>query len=178
MEFDDPLLPILETYRVTKDCLKVTQKTIAIENEYLLMDTHFIGTSKEDVSNKIIKSRSEAEDSVVVLLWAVFERFIISYVQEKGMLILQNKKQPSSFSKKFYGTLRDAVERWKIDGILDMFKNGWIDPQLIGHAKNIKKYRDWIVHRNPAKASTPKATPETAHEILSKLIWEIQTLSS
>lgn len=176
MESDNPLVPIWEAYQITKDCLKVTQRTVDRESEHFLKDTRFIGTSKDDATNKIGKSRSEAEDYVVLSLWVAFERFIINYVQEKSSVILQ--KQPSSFSRKFYDRLRDAVEYWKVDDVLDMFKNGWVNAELIGDAKNIKRYRDWLAHRNPAKASPAKVTPETAHRILLTLIQEIQNVSS
>ncbi|MBN1974359.1 MAG: hypothetical protein JW787_12020 [Sedimentisphaerales bacterium] len=176
MNYDNPLLPIWEFYQITGDCLKVAQRTINRENEYFMRDTGFIGKSIEDATDKIVKSRRETEDYVVLSLWIAFERFMFNHVQEAGSILLE--KHPLSFSQKLFDKLTDAVEYWKVEDVLDMFKNGMVSTQLIGDAKNIKKYRDWIAHKNPKKATPSKVTPETAYKILSTLMYEIQNLFS
>ncbi len=73
---------------------------------------------------------------------------------------------------KSYETMRKAIskniEYWKIDEILDVLKV-IIDPDLIGQAKQIKKYRDWVAHRNIKKKSPPNVVPERAYSVLAEI---------
>ena len=64
---------------------------------------------------------------------------------------------------------------WKIEDVLDLFKRD-IDAQLIGDAKNIKKHRDWIAHRNPRRPSPGAVTPAFAYKILSEALAHIGRL--
>ena len=52
--------------------------------------------------------------------------------------------------------------------MLDMIKP-MVGSDLAGQAKNIKKYRDWIAHRNPRKATPARIDLQTTRELL-KLI--------
>lgn len=40
--------------------------------------------------------------------------------------------------------------------------------------KQIKQYRDWIAHQNPSKPTPMQATPETAFDVLTKMIEQIR----
>ncbi len=171
MEFENPFDLIWRVYEVTKDCLKVAQRTVRGRDDHLLRETEFIGTSVPVSMEWIATSRNESDDFVVMSLWVIFERIIISYLQEKGRRILE--AQPASFSKRLYNKFETEVEYWRIEDVLDLFKSG-IDPALIGDAKNIKKYRDWIAHRNPNRKSPPKVDPLFAYRILSEILAHIQ----
>jgi hypothetical protein len=62
----------------------------------------------------------------------------------------------------------NAVEYWRIDEALDLIKP-LVGSDLAGSAKSIKKYRDWIVHRNPRKPAPAKVDPQYAKEILKQI---------
>ncbi|MCK4814596.1 hypothetical protein KA005_02405 [bacterium] len=170
MESDNPLDPIWKVYEVTKDCLKVTQRTVNRSDECLLRETEFIGNSAQQSMEWITKSRSESDNFIIMSLWASFERTIISYLQEKGRKILE--AQPISFSQVLYNKFEKEVEYWRIEDVLNLFKQN-IDSRLIGDAKNIKRHRDWIAHRNPNRRSPGKVTPIFAYRILSKILAQI-----
>ena len=172
MELENPFDPIWKVYEVTKDCLKVAQRTVSGCDDRLLRETQFIGTSVPESTEWIARSRSESDDFVIMSLWVTFERIVISYLQEKGKRILE--AQPASFSKRLYSRFEMEVEYWRIEDVLDFFKSG-IDPVLIGDAKNIKRYRDWIAHRNPNRKSPPKVYPVFAYRILSEILAQIRS---
>ena len=44
----------------------------------------------------------------------------------------------------------------------------------VGQVKQIKQYRDWIAHQNPNKPTPTQATPETAFDVLTRMIEQIR----
>ncbi len=82
---------------------------------------------------------------------------------------------PASLAGELYGKFENDVEYWKSDDVLDLFSKD-IDAQLIGDAKNIKKHRDWIAHRNPRRPSPGAVTPAFAYKILSEVLERISEL--
>jgi hypothetical protein len=61
-----------------------------------------------------------------------------------------------------------TVEYWRLDESLDLLAP-IIGSHAVGRAKQIKRYRDWIVHRNPRKPSPDKIDPATAKVLLADL---------
>lgn len=108
MESDNPLDPIWKVYEVTKDCLKVAQRTVNRSDECLLRETEFIGNSAQQSMEWITKSRSESDNFIIMSLWASFERIIISYLQEKGRKILE--ALPISFSQVLYNKFKTPAK--------------------------------------------------------------------
>jgi hypothetical protein len=161
-----PLDPILEAYETTKDSLKITQRVIADGVEQLLERTRFIYESLDTSSAMISKSSEQSNDLVIIALWAVFERHVIEFVREKSQPLKQIP--PPAVPHRLYDKVHSEIERWKSEDILDLLK-GDIDADLLGWAKKIKKYRDWIAHRNP-KRSADTTDPITAYNILSQII--------
>ncbi len=79
----------------------------------------------------------------------------------------------SEFNQKIHQKLEHEIEYWKIDDILNLFKVV-IDPDLIGQAKQIKQYRDWVAHRNIGKGAPPNVTPKKAYEIISEILNKLE----
>lgn len=158
---------IWQTYQVTRDCLKVAQRSVSKKDLRLLNKTKFISMSEEQAEDWISKSRNDSDDFIILSLWAVFERIMIGYLQEQGKKILDNP--PSNFNKKVYDKIEFEIEYWRMDDILDIFK-GPIDSHLIGNVKQIKAYRDWIAHRNIKKGAPSNVLPQTAYKVLSEII--------
>ncbi|TYT74474.1 hypothetical protein FIM25_09990 [Desulfobotulus mexicanus] len=65
---------IWQSYQATIDCFKIAGRSVKREEYQFLAKTNFIGTSPEKVDELIRKSRSDADDYVILSLWAVFER--------------------------------------------------------------------------------------------------------
>ena len=171
MKVKTPLDPIWESYQVICDCLKIAQRGVSDKNMRLLNKTNFWSSSEEDAKNQIKKGRSDANDYVILSLWAAFERIIIDYLQKQGRKILDSP--PIEFNKKVHQKIEHEIEYWKSDDILNMFK-AVIDSDLVGHAKQIKQYRDWVAHRNVSKGAHANVPPKKAYEILSTILYRLE----
>ena len=68
-----------------------------------------------------------------------------------------------------YERVDERTVRLKSDDILNMFKS-LIDSDLIGQAKQVKQYRDWVAHRNISKGAPANVPPKKAYEILSEIL--------
>ncbi len=172
MNFETPLDQIWESYQVMCDCLKIAQRGVSEKNIRLLNKTNFWSSSEENARNQIKKGRSDANDYVILSLWAVFERIIMEYLQIQGRKILD--RPPTEFNQKVHQKIEHEIEYWKSDDILNMFK-AVIDSDLVGQAKQIKQYRDWVAHRNVSKGAPVNVPPKKAYEILSQILCRLES---
>jgi hypothetical protein len=101
-----------------------------------------------DGAEWIETSRQASDDLTIVSLWATFERHLVQYLQTKSQKL--REIEPSELGVRLQDRLNEDLERWRPDDILDLFK-GQVDSNLIGQAKQIKDYRDWIAHKNPRR---------------------------
>ncbi|QTA90254.1 hypothetical protein [Desulfonema magnum] len=171
MSFETPLDRIWESYQVMCDCLKIAQRGVVEKNMRLLNKTGFWSSSEEEARMQIKKGRSDANDYVILSLWAAFERIITEYLLIQGRKILDSP--PTEFNQKVYRKIEHEMEYWKPDDILNMFKSV-IDSSLIGQAKQIKQYRDWVAHRNISKGAPANVPPKKAYEILSEILYRLE----
>lgn len=172
MSSNNILHNIWQSYQATVDCFKIAGRSVNREKYQLLNRTNFIGTPPEKADELIRKSRSDADDYVILSLWAVFERKLFEYLQRISKKIADSNE--SNFNKELQNKIEDEIEYWKLDAILDLFKVV-VSPELIGNAKQVKRYRDWLAHRNPKKGAPANVPPKTAYEILSRIIDCIET---
>jgi len=175
MTSTNPLQTIWRQHGIMQDCLEIAERAVRKTDVRLLMDTRFVGESLSDTRREINESRVSAEDLIIVALWAAFERFLLVYLQEKGRRILDAR--PTSLTGRLYTKYEREVEYWKTDDVLDIFK-GEIDSMLLGDAKNIKKHRDWVAHRNPQRPSPGKVRPDFAYRVLSEILKQIEALET
>ena len=167
MSSDNILFDIWQSYQATVDCFKIAGRSVNREEYHLLSRTNFLSTPSEKADELIRKSRSDADDYVILSLWAVFERKLFEYLQRISKNISESNR--SDFNKKVQNKIENEIEYWKLDAILDLFKVV-VNPELIGNAKQVKRYRDWVAHRNPNKGAPANVPPKTAYEILSNII--------
>ncbi|MGA2027015.1 MAG: hypothetical protein ABSH17_08105 [Syntrophobacteraceae bacterium] len=166
----DSLNEVWENYQLARDCFKITGRIVKSKNQGLLSYTSFAMASEEDAGKIIEIGRSEWDDFAILSLWAVFERVVIDFVREKAKILIN--QHPKDFSKRLYGFVEGQIEFWKIGDKLDLLK-GVVDSALIGQAKQIKNYRDWVVHKSRTPADN--VTPKQAYAVLSRIV---STISS
>jgi hypothetical protein len=167
MNSDKLLDEIWEAYQTTIDCLKIARRSVDKCEDHLLNRTNFVGLLPDAAGRLIESSRSGVDDYVILSLWAAFERTIHHYIQDECSKILDNNG--TSFNKNIHSKIDQEVEYWGIDDTLDIFK-AIVGPELIGNAKQIKKYRDWIAHRNPKKGPPANVLPVRAYKVLSDIL--------
>lgn len=172
MSFKNPLDSIWKSYMAICDSLKIAQICIS-SNDYihLLNKINFLTNPQEHTMNQIVKSRDDANDYVILSLWAAFERIIIEHLKIYGRRILSNP--PSVLNQKIHEKVEHEIEYWKIDDVLNIFKVV-IDSDIIGQARQIKQYRDWVAHRNTSKGAPPNITPQKAYEIISTILRKLE----
>ncbi|MEW6235905.1 MAG: hypothetical protein AB1656_11000 [Candidatus Omnitrophota bacterium] len=172
MSSKNVLDPIWRSYKTTIDCLKIAERVLENENISLKEKTKFAEWEKEEAEDRIYESRTFADDHVIVSLWAVFERKLLDYLQKEGNRLLLGAA--TNFSLQVHRKIESEMEYWKSDDILNIFKTV-VDPDLIGNAKQVKKYRDWIAHKNPNKNAPSNISPLGAYEILKKIIMDLES---
>jgi len=172
MSSSNPLEPVYKAYVVSSDCFKVTQRAVGQQRAEFVQRTQFHGTSREDAEAAITNATKQASDLVILALFATFERFVIEHLQETAHQLLGNG-HPPEYAKRLAEKFETAVEYWKFEEVLDLFKDE-IDPVLIGDAKHIKNYRDWIAHRNTRRLIPSAPEPRAAFDILTAIIKQIQ----
>lgn len=175
MRSNNVLEPIWSSYQTTLDCLKVARRSIKKGDSRLIEKTVFASDSIDDATAMIEKSSDNANDFVIVSLWAVFERKLLDYLKNAGRGTVQNAAL-LKFSQKFHEKIESEIEYWKINDILDIFKSV-VDADLIGYAKSVKKYRDWVAHKNPKKTPS-NVTPLVAYKVLTDIIDRIDKLDN
>lgn len=158
------------SYQVALDSLRIATRSIDRNHIELLKNTNFLGSTIPEARTLIDDSRSNANEYVILSMWAVFERKLFHWLHSESQKILD--LNPSEFNTQVHQKIESDLEFWRIDEILDIFKSV-VNPDLIGQAKQIKKYRDWVAHRNPKKPPPTNVLPITAYKVLSEILNEL-----
>jgi hypothetical protein len=166
MKATDELDNIWQGYQVTNDCLKIASRSIDIKDLNILKKTRFMTSTIDDAKKDIKESRDNADNYVILSLWVAFERNLFEYLSWESKRILNNN--PSILTQKVHEKIENELEYWRIDDMLNIFK-AIIDPQVVGQAKQVKQYRDWIAHKNPKKSMPQIVTPKMAYSVLSEI---------
>lgn len=165
----NPLDPVIKAYQVSTECFRIAQRAIKKQQVNLFNDSDWPIQSK--AQQELVQAVEETQELFVLSLWATFERFAITYLQNKGN-VLQNIV-PTDLANPIYKHFMKEVEYWKPNDILNLLKEiPSIDKNLIGQAKFILRYRNWIAHgKDSQKASFIRAvSPSYAHQILNEMV--------
>lgn len=169
------LKDLFNTFQRLRDCLKVTRRAVRQGNLDLLDSTVFMGQSQTQAGDWIDQATEVANDLAIVALWAWFERYMTEYAQTRASEIA-SIAQPG-FDQQLQGKMAENIESWRPDEVLDVFKS-IIHADQIGHAKNIKKYRDYIAHRNPNRLPPAQAEPTTVYALFLAIINAVEEASA
>jgi hypothetical protein len=162
--------PVWTSYQTTMDCLKIADRGVTLGELRLLANTRFIRSEADEAKRVISQSKDDAGDFVILSLWAVFERILVQCLRMESRLMLRNPA--ADFNSILHDRLSADIEYWKATDMLDLFRP-LVNEELIMQAKQIKKYRDWIAHKNPSKPAPTNVVPQTAYKILSLFVEEI-----
>jgi hypothetical protein len=163
----DAINEVWLTYQVTKDALKITTHGINRGAIELLQDTFFINSSTDKAKNDLAICRRAAGDYAILSMWAIFERYVSdALVRENGKML---DVPPSEFNSALHRKIEEAIEYWRANDVLDLIKP-LVGADLVGKAKQIKRYRDWLAHKNPKKASPGNVPPTVAYQVFSDIL--------
>ena len=127
--------------------------------------------AKRNLASAIEASQERSDELVIVALWAEFERFLITYLQDRSRAI--GKRRPKALGSALQQFVENEIERWRLKDVLDLFKE-IVGGQRMGDAKDVKRFRDWVAHKNPKKPPPRKIDPQTAYTLLSAIITDIR----
>jgi len=175
MPSSELLYPVWQTYIVAKDCLKIARRVVLREDLRLMSRTGFVGQPGQQAVQEIEESINAIEDFAIIGFWAHFERRLIEYSQNIAQTLAN--QHPVAFSNLLHDQIDKDIEYWKTDNLLDVFKS-IVDSTLIGQAKQIKEYRDWISHRNPKKLPSAQTDAATTYQVLSQILDQIDEVRS
>lgn len=166
----NPLLPVWQSYQASKNAFKIAKaanKHPDRENLLKINDLYLL--SKDEAIKTFEQGWRESEALFVLSLWATFERFIRNYLQEKGKKL--QEISPTSLASSIYPYFEKEVEFWKAEDILDLLKSSLTpNANLIGQAKQILQYRNWIAHGKNANTIPTQVTPVYAFDTLNAIV--------
>jgi len=168
--FENPLVPVHDAFSIASDCFGLAARTLRIEHESLRI-SQFDEVKTEDSIIAFESAERQVADLTILALFATFERFVIQHLQAANRLLAEG--HPQHYSCRLAEKFANEVEYWRFTEVLDLFK-GEVDDALIGQVKQIKRYRDWIAHRNPNRRISVQPMPKAAFDILTKTIEQIQ----
>jgi hypothetical protein len=171
MNFSNPLDPVYKAFSVASDCFDLATRMIQIQHRELMRFSQFDSATPDQTNAALDDAERQAADLAILALFATFERFVIEHLRTANRLLATG--YPHRYSGRLAQKFRSEVEYWKFDEILNLFK-GEVDADLIGQVKQIKRYRDWIAHQNPDKATPDRVTPERAFDVLGRTIEQIR----
>lgn len=180
-------LPMLDKiwndYEFQKKSLALVKRTVIYNAQHsenivtpkLLLKAGLSDVSVEMIDRDSLSAKESLQGFVVLSIWVVFERLLIEFLQKliatDVAIVVDNSTRQMLIEQ-----VRNDVERWKPDMMLDMVKPV-ITADTVGTLKKIKRHRDWIAHRNPA-ATPEKIDPRTAYELVREAARQIEQSQS
>lgn len=169
---------IWRTWRLQHDALRVVLRTIRLravdaKAPGTLAKTLYEEAESAQCERDILACQKTAAEFAVLGMWAVFERRVLQRLEQECHKMLE---QPANrFNAAVTAKVSGDVEYWKIDQALDLIKPLVADVGLLGQAKQIKQFRDWVAHRNPSKPTPPQTDPGMARVLLKQLARALDT---
>jgi len=171
----NPLPQMLLVYKTARDSFRIAERAIKTREpkakQRLLQRTGVEIATLSDAERMIEESNKESDALFVLGTWAAFERFLRDDLQKRGRLLRGNN--PPALGNSIYQHFEKEVEFWKPAEILDFLKESLFKNRadLIGHAKQILAYRDWIAHgKNPKTPPSTDMKPLAAYKTLDEIV--------
>jgi hypothetical protein len=175
--WSNPLPPLWEAYKTTEDSFKIAKRAIKTgnpkESQRLLQRTAISLQPIILAEQMIEKSQKETEELFVLALWVAFERFVRTYLLEKGQAL--KTVFPTRLGDSMYQHFHQQIEYWRPEDLLEALQEGLFhtpsNKHLIGNAKGLLKHRNWIAHKNPdSQPSDDTPPPQSAYDTLNAII--------
>jgi hypothetical protein len=171
----NPLPQMLSAYDMSKDSFRIAKRALKTQEpkarQRLLQRTCIETPTLIEAERMIEESNQESDALFVLNMWATFERFIKNDLQKRVQLL--RNTHPPSLGQSIYKLLEKEFEFWKPGEILECFKEGLFKDKvdLIGHARQILVYRDWVAHgKNPKKPPATNMKPVAAFKTLNEIV--------
>lgn len=101
-----------DSYQTTLECLKVVARGIKREDMGILGRSNFVGTPVDEAAGRISQSTVHADDYVILLLWAIFERHLMINLRHQSELML--KVSETQLTRTIQLKISNELEYWRI----------------------------------------------------------------
>jgi hypothetical protein len=169
----DYISSIYTNYRLVRDSLKVTRRSILNEMYSLHNRTIFETLQVSEVGHLADSANKELADLIVLALFANFEWQLRDEILNKSSKLVE--VVPTALGERLDVLAKKEIERWRTDEIIDLFDFA-VSGTTRGRMKQILEYRNWIAHgKNPDKLPAAKTTePKTTYDTIVNFITQIQ----
>jgi len=162
----DPLGAVWEWYEYARDSIGHAAHRLEIDPDSIPGFLVFASPRRETALEKLARAHGELDDLTVLALFAVFEQALLDHL----VLISQSVQQgaATALEESLASRALKDLQRWPLDDVLDVYKAA-LDANLVGLAKQVKDYRDWVAH---GKKGPPDARidPRMAYDRLSDIL--------
>jgi len=170
MTCDNSLQAVYQAYLVSHETLNVAKRAAQRQDERPVGRTELRVSTPTDATTALESAEQQACELAVFALFVAFERYVVEHLQTAHERLTSG--YPSAYSRRLAEKFRSEVEYWRFDEVLDLFKPD-VGAEKIGRVKQIKKYRDWIAHRNTRKEAPSHTTPDATYTLLSDVAEKI-----
>ena len=161
----NPLDEHLEVFRTAMAAIKVTRRVLD-KRPNPVSNTDLYGLTLQEGYEVLDQAEEQLGKLVAFALFATFERTLRDRLSESLYPISASSTIPVELAVKLHEYLKDGVDNWKIDSVIEMFQPS-ADPQDVSNAKGIRTFRHHIAHG----ATPPNAIPpQTAHIQLTRFL--------
>jgi hypothetical protein len=159
-------------YRLNRDVLKIAGRAANAGEKRLLTSTGFYARPEDEIRDELNVMAERLDQITVLNLWVIFERYVLDHIGRQAQLL--TAAAPAGFATNLEAKVRSEIEYWRFDEVLKLF-SGWLDSDVLGQAKQIKDYRDWLAHRNESKIPPIIAQPASVRSVLGALMDTIES---
>ena len=170
MKADEAMERVWLTYQVMMDAVKIAARSIRQGNIGLIRDTNFVDSVQDDAKRDLANCRIAAEEYAIISMWAVFERRLVEVLTVESRKMLDNP--PGNFNRAVCRKVEDSLEYMRANDLLDLIKVV-VGEDLTGKAKQIKRHRDWLAHKNKKKPSPANVQPVFVYQVLSEIVGQV-----
>ena len=167
MPSERPLERVWTAYLITKDALQLSQRASVQRQRHLFEDLEVLESAPGAAESALSAARERADEFVILAMWVEFERSLIEFLEARTQSV--RTISPRLLWRRLGDHVTQGVEYWKSDDRLDILK-GFVNPERVGQAKEVGKFRDWIAHKNPRRRPTKKVEPVDTYQLLSAIL--------
>ncbi|WP_150660037.1 hypothetical protein [Pandoraea sputorum] len=155
---------------MSQETLNVAKRAAQRRNARPVGRTELGASKPNDATTALEGAEQQARELAVFALFVAFERYVVEHLQTAHERLTSG--YPSAYSRRLAEKFKSEVAYWRFDEVLDLFKPD-VGTEKIGRVKQIKKYRDWIAHRNTRKEAPLHTTPDATYILLSDVAEKI-----
>ena len=162
MNIDHPLFRIERHWQSYRDSIGIVESLRNLVKNGTSSPIRFMFSTEDEFDKWYNNYLIYLREYLIVLLWAEFDQIIINYLNTD----IRNFMKEEPRLRYMFKNEKPNVGTWNTEIRLDFLKNVI---KKTGELKQVYRYRNYIVHRNP-KYHYSLLPPETVYERIKKAV--------